>query len=871
MEDVNCALCGADDFKILLRRGYDPILKKPRGRFVVCKRCGLIYQNPKLEEKNLEEIYRHEFRSIEPPDYYLQASSNEAMEKVNWIEGFLDSKGEATRKVLDIGCSAGTLLQEFKRRKWQTFGVEPNLIFAHYAKNNGIEVEVGFFNKKTFDNQKFDLITTSHVLEHIPDPIGFLELAKRKLKREGYIFVEIPDIYRPDVFGGAHFYVFSKNTLIRCLLNAGFKVVEFDKVPRGIRMLASGDGTQKEVPVDDYREVYQKVKEVCAKSPSKKEKRKIRDLGEAIAPIYQKRLQGKDLTKGEIVLLLIEKILTQNWGSQGGFRKIRYQPTVIEGEVKKVLVIQVSSIGDVVYTTPALKGLRERFPHASITMLVAETPAGIISGNPDINEIAVFPRERYLRDLSSGKRSFYAVVSEIYGNLKLLTGCCFDLVVNLSVTPLSGFISHLIGSRNLFGLTVDEKGNPLLRGGVWVPYTFYIKANRPMQDLNRLDLMELHLRMADVNPSKRKLEIYIDQKTQSKAESYFEREGVGKNDLLIGLNPGAGFRSRCWEKERFAALGDRLIKEYGARIIIFGGPKEEGLAKEIVELMESEGVVNLAAKTSLKELTACLDRCNHLITNDTGPMHIAAAMHTPIIGICGPTRVGPLGKERHLLLQADLDCIGCGTTSVCTKGDCMAAIPVEAVMAALRYQRGELKEPPVFEGISIYAAGCEEPGRLFFYQSLNKNQRDKKWVGDEILKLLYLNLWMRENNRLGFYPEKEISPEEMQAELIKRVGLEEIASGLEKKIEGLKEYRAMCDEAVRYLRNSRRDEESLVKYKMVADRLYEEIGRLFSFYDLLYPDSSSEDYLARCLKLCQLKREASIYMVDFLEKWREAL
>lgn len=591
------------------------------------------------------------------------------------------------------------------------------------------------------------------------------------------------------------------------------------------------------------------------------------DFNEMIKSTYLKMDRGQKLSKGEMLLLLIDKTLNANWGVQR-LTNLPYQPGSIEGRVDNILVIQTSSIGDVVYTTPALRGLRERYPHSHISLLTSETPKEIILGNPNVNKVFSFPREQCLKDFREGKKNFTEIIAEIYRPIQRLQFSNFDLILNLSVTPMSAVLTHLIGGRNVWGLMVDEFGRPKLVGCVWSLYTFYIKANRVMQDLNRLDLMELHLRMADVNPSKRELLISIETEIKNRCLQILDDYGVKQGDLVIGLNPGAGFRSRCWLKERFAQLGDRLNEEYGAKIILFGGPKEEDLAKEIAEMM-NQRPINLAGKTFLKELAAYLSRCDCLITNDTGAMHIAAAIGVPVIAICGPTRVGPLGKEGHLLLQADLECIGCGTTSVCTKGDCMRAIPVEAVLEALRYQRGELREPPGIEGVNIYTASKEEPGRLFFYQVLNK--RNNEEFGDEILKLLYLNLWIRENNRLGFYPEKEITPQEMQYELAKRFSLGEIATDIKGQIEKLKDYQALCHEAVGYLRDGRRDEDSLAKHQAMVGCLYEEVGRFFSLYDFLYPESLSGDPLARSLMLCQQKGEAARYMESFLKEWKEAL
>lgn len=547
------------------------------------------------------------------------------------------------------------------------------------------------------------------------------------------------------------------------------------------------------------------------------------DLKQLLAPVYEKI--GKRLSKGEMLLLLLEKLITQNWGEDRGFKRIDYRPRGINGEVKRILVIQTSSIGDVVYTTPAIRGLRERFKDASITVLVTEATRELLTKNPNVDEVIAFPWELYRRRILEGKESLHTLIKDVYGNIRSLGNKRFDLLVNLSVTPLSGFLTRLIGARDIYGLCVDETGSPLLYGGIWVLYTFYIKANRVMDDLNRLDLMELHLRMADVNPSIRRLEIYIDPKVEEMVALTLKKMGINEGDLVIGLNPGAGYRARCWGWERFASLGDRLNKTYNARIIIFGGKREEAMVSDMVKKMRSSPI-NLAGKTSLEELSGYLKLCDHLITNDTGPMHIAAAMGTKVIGICGPTLVGPLG-EGHLLIRADLPCVGCGTTSTCTKGDCMEAIDVEDVMSIFRYQRGETKEIPNLPGINVYSTKEGRPTRLFFYRPI---KRDPMEVEKEVLRLLYLNLWIRENNRLGFLYEDEISWDEMIGELKMDFEMDDIEAGID-----------------RVIRRAKKMDDTIV--------------RLLTLYDLIYEDP---------LSLQRAKADALHYMVNFLEILRRS-
>jgi len=208
--------------------------------------------------------------------------------------------------------------------------------------------------------------------------------------------------------------------------------------------------------------------------------------------------------------------------------------------------------------------------------------------------------------------------------------------------------------------------------------------------------------------------------------------------------------------------------------------------------MEEEAI-NLAGKSSLWELAGIIKRCDHLITNDTGPMHIAGAVRTKVIAIDGPTRFGPYGGEGHLILQTNLPCVGCGGMTTCDKGDCMRAIEVEDVLAALKYQRGEIPHSafriPHSDKVNVYTSGTSPPKRLFEYYPLMTYAPGQ--ITNDLLRFGHINLWIQENNRLGF-KEEPLSLEEVNKELTRRYGRKaftEAAKYTQESIRLLKDYR----------------------------------------------------------------------------------
>jgi ADP-heptose:LPS heptosyltransferase len=168
-------------------------------------------------------------------------------------------------------------------------------------------------------------------------------------------------------------------------------------------------------------------------------------------------------------------------------------------------------------------------------------------------------------------------------------------------------------------------------------------------------------------------------------------EGVSHSDVIVGIHIGSNENAICkrWPKERFAKLADRLIKERGIKPIFVGTPSEVEDIEETIRLMNSTAV-NAAGKSNLKQLAAILGRCDLFIGNDSAPMHIAAAMDTPTIGLYGPSsplRFAPLGKE-HSQIYRDVGCNPCniphlGKIPKCTENRCMTAISVDDVMTVV--------------------------------------------------------------------------------------------------------------------------------------------------------------------------------------------
>ena len=169
---------------------------------------------------------------------------------------------------------------------------------------------------------------------------------------------------------------------------------------------------------------------------------------------------------------------------------------------------------------------------------------------------------------------------------------------------------------------------------------------------------------------------------------------MGDDDFVIGVNPGATYGSaKRWYPDRFAAVSEKLAAEWSAKIVIFGGPGETDMAADIEQRLGKGTCLNLAGKTTIRELMALIKRCNFFITNDSGPMHVAAALDVPVVAIFGSTDHTGTSPYSHkaVVVRQDVECAPCKLRECPTDHRCMTAVTVDDVLDAAH--RLHLKNP----------------------------------------------------------------------------------------------------------------------------------------------------------------------------------
>ncbi|MCJ7546832.1 MAG: lipopolysaccharide heptosyltransferase II [Deltaproteobacteria bacterium] len=324
-------------------------------------------------------------------------------------------------------------------------------------------------------------------------------------------------------------------------------------------------------------------------------------------------------------------------------------------------------MGDTIISFPAVSALRQQLPKARISVLTRSRLAELWKANPDIDEVLTY-------DMPGGAR-------RIFGELqiaRLIRQKEIDLAVIFPRSFSSALMVFLGGVPQRIGYKSEGRGLLL---------TERIACTAELLSRHRMYYYLQLIEPSGSYPSPLLPSLSLNGTQERWADTFLSRNGL-KGKVLIGLNPGATYgEAKCWPPERFAELRRRLIKDYGASILIFGSsrPQEKALNAAIAEGI-GEGCLNLSGETSLMQLAALLRRCRLLVTNDTGTMHVAAAVGTRVVAIFGPTdpkTTSPLG-EGHIVIRREVPCSPC-LKRVCPEDHrCMELISVANVLEAVQ-------------------------------------------------------------------------------------------------------------------------------------------------------------------------------------------
>lgn len=326
------------------------------------------------------------------------------------------------------------------------------------------------------------------------------------------------------------------------------------------------------------------------------------------------------------------------------------------------LVVRVPNwIGDAVMCLPALMDLRDHFSHAKITVLAKPAIGDLLNGHPAVDEIMVIPQE------CKGGLGLVKLIRRVKKRQ-------FTQAVLFQNAFEAAILSWAAGIPSRIGYATDGRSCLLSESIPPPPPTLH----------QTLYYQHLVTRITRSTGKKRTPQLFLAPEVTQACVRKFPDVFSSSNRIMIGINPGSVYGSaKRWMPERFAEVGDRLVEEVGptlARCVVIGGKGEEVLGQYIARRMQYPPIV-LSGKTSIQELMGVLARCVVLVTNDTGPMHVAQALGVPVAAIFGSTdssSSGPLGESQGMV-KASVRCAPCFLRACPIDHRCMTQVSIEQV------------------------------------------------------------------------------------------------------------------------------------------------------------------------------------------------
>jgi len=317
--------------------------------------------------------------------------------------------------------------------------------------------------------------------------------------------------------------------------------------------------------------------------------------------------------------------------------------------MEKIAIIRLSSIGDIVLTTPLVRALRNKYPKSRIDFFIKNEYAELLSTNPHLNNVISFDHDAGFGELQSLKK---VIKKEKY-----------DLLIDLHKNLRSVYLRTNSNSGLVLKYTKDYVKRSLL---VW----FRINRFKNIEPVYMRYFRSV--RSLGIKADKEGTEIHLTKNNQLKVQTKLTKSGLRQNQQMVILCPGAGFATKKWNTKGFAEVGDYFVKKHKAFVAILGSGKDLEDCEAIQDQM-SERSVNFAGMFTLLESAAMLNQSILVITNDTGLMHIAQSQNTPVVALFGST-TRELGyypfPESSFVIEQDLSCRPCthNGKDVCPKG-----------------------------------------------------------------------------------------------------------------------------------------------------------------------------------------------------------
>ncbi len=352
--------------------------------------------------------------------------------------------------------------------------------------------------------------------------------------------------------------------------------------------------------------------------------------------------------------------------------------------MRRFLIVNPFGIGDVLFTTPVIRAIKENYPDSFICYWCNERVKDVLKDNPNIDKIFALSRgdlkKIYRRSIWQGFNKFINLVNWIKKER-------FDTLFDFSLDHRYSLIAKIIGIKKRIGFNYKGRGR-------------FLTEKIELGGYSDKHIVEYYLDLIKpdgIKPKNFNLELVLSQDCRIKSKEILKGSGISDNDLIIGIVPGGGASwgkdayLKHWPAINFGRLADRIINDFKAKVVILGDDSERPIADAIINTMRNKPL-DLVGKLTLQELGAVIGNLHILITNDGGPLHIAVALGKKTVSFFGPVDPKvygpyPYDEKQHIVLEKNLECSPCYVNFrilTCERNrECLETIDIDSAMNAV--------------------------------------------------------------------------------------------------------------------------------------------------------------------------------------------
>ncbi|HPN55939.1 MAG TPA: glycosyltransferase family 9 protein [Candidatus Omnitrophota bacterium] len=323
-------------------------------------------------------------------------------------------------------------------------------------------------------------------------------------------------------------------------------------------------------------------------------------------------------------------------------------------QIKKVLVVNIFGIGDVLFTTPLLRNIKNTYPGCSVIYVANRRAAEALERNPCVDRVIIYERSDFVAALKKSRRRYWLkIVSFVRSIRNEQCDIAFDLSLNSGIN----FLLWCCGIKNIVGYKYRNR-------------SFFLNQAIPLSGYEDRHVVEYYLALgeaAGLKGASRHMELPFAFEDRAWVEACFKKEGVRGDGPVIAFFPGGGAswgkdaRFKQWPVASYAGLINKVIEKFSAKVILLGDQKDRSLSQGLARSVAGP-VINLCGDTTLLQIAALLTRCDVAVMNDGGPLHVAVASGVRTVSIFGPVNeivYGPYPREGHEVVTSAMMCRPC--------------------------------------------------------------------------------------------------------------------------------------------------------------------------------------------------------------------